>query len=483
MKQKWSELLSKFPDEDIDWIMSSGKDCLITSETVLISENTGIDYLYFVIKGLLKVTTAISGDRTIALLGPGEIIGELSFVDNKKTVATVVADEDSSIFAIERNFLRELIENDKGFGLRWYRALCEVTVHRLRTTTNELGKMLQHTGHELCFDIKEWTMLKQEIDAFKELAADVDKRALKTHNLVPDEDVKVIRKKHKELTTHLNDIFTESTKIPEPLKCEICRKVQNELLPLVLLTKTVERFYSKPRGYAGDYVTIDRIYKNKPEGHGRIGAVIDSCIMNEPAGNAVRYRRKLFADEIIKTVNSKNGEVTRITCIASGPATEIFDAFDLLEEKSKLQSNLIDFDLHALSFVEKILNDKKLEKQANLINENILYLVLGRKKVDITDQDLVYSIGLIDYLNDKVVIKLINFIYDILAPGSRVILGNFHPRNKTRAFMDHVLEWKLIHRTEDDMHSLFKSSKFKTPCSNITFEPEGINLFAECKRV
>ena len=61
-----------------------------------------------------------------------------------------------------------------------------------------------------------------------------------------------------------------------------------------------------------------------------------------------------------------------------------------------------------------------------------------------------------------------------------MILGNFHPENSGKAFMDHILEWKLIHRSEDEMNQLFAESKFGRPCSEIRFEQEGINLFAEC---
>jgi hypothetical protein len=67
---------------------------------------------------------------------------------------------------------------------------------------------------------------------------------------------------------------------------------------------------------------------------------------------------------------------------------------------------------------------------------------------------------------------------DHLRPGGRVILGNFHPDNPTKAMMDHVLDWKLIHRSEDDMNRLFRSSKFGRPCDEIRFEEQRINLFA-----
>ncbi len=102
----------------------------------------------------------------------------------------------------------------------------------------------------------------------------------------------------------------------------------------------------------------------------------------------------------------------------------------------------------------------------------------GRTTLELPPQDLVHSIGLIDSFNDQFVVGLLAYIHGLLAPGGQVILGNFHPRNTSRGFMDHVLDWKPLHRDEDDMHRLFARSAFAAPCERIRFEAEGINLFA-----
>ena len=73
-----------------------------------------------------------------------------------------------------------------------------------------------------------------------------------------------------------------------------------------------------------------------------------------------------------------------------------------------------------------------------------------------------------------------NYAYRLLRPGGRLILGNFHSHNTDKAFMDHVLQWKLIHRDDSDMNRLFSQSDFGRPCSRILFEKEGTNMFAEC---
>ncbi len=115
----------------------------------------------------------------------------------------------------------------------------------------------------------------------------------------------------------------------------------------------------------------------------------------------------------------------------------------------------------------------------NLVEANLIHVAVGRRELALPAQDLVYSIGLIDYVDDNLVVKLLDWIHRILRPGGRVVLGNFHPRNPTRAAMDHVLQWRLIHRDEADMHRLLRASAFGTQCSRIIYEPQQINLFAE----
>jgi extracellular factor (EF) 3-hydroxypalmitic acid methyl ester biosynthesis protein len=253
----------------------------------------------------------------------------------------------------------------------------------------------------------------------------------------------------------------------------------------MLLTNTAERWYSKPRGYAGDFLTIHHMYQNQAAGLGRIGPVLDRCFLDLPAVNAVRNRRGLLAEEIDAVIAANNGAEARVTSLACGPATELFDVFSQLDDPRKLKATLIDIDLQALAFVgERRDRTAGLRSQIKLVNANLIYLAKGRETVNLAQQDLVYSIGLIDYFSDKFVVSLLNYIHNALRPGGKVILGNFHPRNPDKALMDHVFDWRLIHRTEDDMNRLFRSSAFGKPSTRTRFEAEGINMFAECtKRV
>ena len=163
----------------------------------------------------------------------------------------------------------------------------------------------------------------------------------------------------------------------------------------------------------------------------------------------------------------------RIMSLACGPAREVFDVFETLPDASRLKATLIDFDLQALAHVAERRDRLGLQRSMTLTPENLIHLAIGRKTIAVDEQDLVYSIGLIDYFPDELVVKLMSLIHGLLRPGGKAILGNFHPTNACKAFMDHVLEWRLIHRSEADMDRLYRASAFGRDCTNIRFEDQG----------
>lgn len=276
------------------------------------------------------------------------------------------------------------------------------------------------------------------------------------------------------------ETIVERLNAPGGLADREVQVVSRELLPYVLLGRATERAYTKPLGYGGDFATIDLIYRNQPHGAGRIGSAVDAMFLCQPAAKAVRNRRALVADEIHRELARHPDRDIRVMSVGSGPAREVLDAFEHTDARQRLNVTLLDMDPQALEHARQELRAVGMEGRVALLNANLIHLTLGRRRVSIPPQDFIYTIGLTDYLDDGLVIRFLDLAHSWLAPGGRVVVGNFHPRNPCRGLMDHLLGWKLIHRSEDDMHRLFRQSSFRAPCSRIVFEDEGINLFAEC---
>lgn len=473
-------LLNELDQDQVKWIFDIGLSQQFPAGTPIIREGGDPDALYFVMEGLVGIYVSSVGDRCLAKLGPGEILGDISFLEGIQASASVVAIENSYLLVIPREKLDSKLKEDSEFSARLYRTFAVIACKRLRERERTYGHLLQSRAFNGHVITPAWERISGAVDEFKKLIQMADKEALKNEDVVPKKLARQVEADFKKFCEYINEEIGDESPENVHVKEDLGSRLQREILPYLLLTKTAERPYSKPRGYACDFQTIEGIYRNQPEGSGRLGPLIDSCFLNLPAIKAIRNGRSLMAQEIKKVVAEKDGTTAQITTLGSGPAEEIFDVFNQLDNPSSLNVTLIDIDLQALAIVSDRIEKKKLKKHVKLINGNLVYLAAGKYVVDLREQDLVYSIGLIESFNDKFVISLLDYIYQFLRTGGKVILGNIHPRNPDKALMDYVLDWHLVHRTEEGMHRLFTSSVFKKKCTEISFEDEGINLFASC---
>ncbi|WP_110803466.1 class I SAM-dependent methyltransferase [Mycolicibacterium setense] len=257
--------------------------------------------------------------------------------------------------------------------------------------------------------------------------------------------------------------------------------VRRETYPYLGLSTLIDRSYTKPRGYAGDYLTLQMVYDDQPDGAGRLGPYIDRWFLGIPASRAVKNRRKLLRDIIVDIAQSRRGRPTAITSLACGPAREIFDIFGEPDHPDII-ATCLDIDDQALAYATSIARSIGVTGRVEFVQANVVKVALGRQVLELGDQDLVYSIGLIDYLADHLVVRLLDWMYHRLRPGGTAIVGNFDVDNPDRAFMDHLLDWRLIHRSPQDLADLFAQSEFGTARVQVRREAAGINLFASANR-
>lgn len=456
--------------DDQEWLKSISREEVLLPSQILCTAYDAVSEIFVVLEGQLRCHTehadgSLSRSKSI---GPGNLIGDISWITNRPHSHTVVAAEQAVILAIPCSRIQEKLVIDDQFAKRFYYAFSKYCANQLIKL--EADSAAQHQDVS---PIK-FPELDRRLRCFKGLFARIDK-VISRNGTVTLDEISQFKEQFRSLCDYVNTLLCPDSTLDSFTIDEVGQAIQHRVLPLILLAESADRFYSKPRGYAGDYMSILKLYENQPKGFGRMGALIDECWLAEPAAQAVRNRRPLMKNLIEQVLSSTPISPTQVTSMACGPAAEVFDVYDCLEDKTTFHCHLIDIDYQALAYVADQRDARKLGKQIHLHNSNLIYLATGRQKLDIPPQDLVYSIGLIDYFNDKFVIALINFAFDRLSPGGSVVLGNFHPRNPTRAMMDHVLEWHLIHRTEEDMHRLFLSSKFGKAANMIYFEPLNIN--------
>jgi len=471
------DIFQQLRQEDIHWMLASSELKTLSANGVLVREDDPSETIFFIADGLFEVYVYDGSTNKVKVgqLGPGEVIGEISWLDGRPISASVRALETSSVIALSIVVLERRLAEDPRFAARLFRAIATLTAERLRKTTAYVRRVeFAAAQRPAAQDGAAGSSVLQGISEFKKLVAEADKSALGKDGAIPDDYASKIRNAFAALEQSIGAQGLENA-------ARLADVLQADLLPFVQLTAIGERYYSKPRGYAGDYQTIEMIYDNAPAGTGRIGPVLDSCMLNIAAAKAVRNRRRLLASEIQTSYGAAAKEF-HVASLACGPAREIFDVFEKAGDKSRLHVSCIDIDREALAQVTTRAQEQKLADQVRTFHGNLIYLATGRQELDLAPQDLIYSLNLTDYFSDELVVTLMNWIYDELRPGGRAILGNFHPRNPSRGLMDHVLDWRLTYRNEAAMNQLFLGSKFAKACSRIFFEEEGIYLFAECAK-
>lgn len=472
--------LAHFNDQDQAWLQDAGTHQPFLAAQTIADAGVHPEHLYMVQEGVVGVYQRRTDGRNslLARRGAGDILGEVRWLNPCAADAeSLVAQEPVILLAWPRAVLEDRLGRDPHFSSAFYRA---VAFSCAQTASDAQGRESLAALGSTEAGVNSTADLHARVQAFKDLMAQADKAALRNDGAVPGVMLEQAKLDFQELMVSFNALMGAGSAHSPQEKEALGGRVQKEFLPYLSLTETADRFYSKPRGYAGDFLTIARIYDDKPGGAGRIGPLVDACFLGTPAAAAVRNRRHLLRSLIDEVLNQHPGETTRITSLACGPAQELFDVYATLNNPSRLRSSLIDIDLQALAYVMDKATRHKVDRFIAVFNNNLLYLATGRQTIQLPPQDLIYSIGLIDYFGDKFVVQLLNFAHDHLKPGGSVVLGNFHPVNPNKAFMDHILDWKLIHRDEQDMHRLFGLSKFGKDADQIHFEQEGINLFAQC---
>ena len=147
-------VLGQLSDLDIDWMIQNGSKQDLKSGDWLIRQGREIENLYIVLEGSFTVLNEQRPDVEIATVGPGEVLGEMSFIDARPPEASILAMEYSSVFYIPKRLVKKKMEKDPGFASRFYLAMSMFLSSRLRTTMSSLGfGVSQEDADEIDFNV------------------------------------------------------------------------------------------------------------------------------------------------------------------------------------------------------------------------------------------------------------------------------------------------------------------------------------------
>ncbi|HJW42576.1 MAG TPA: PilZ domain-containing protein [Rhizomicrobium sp.] len=218
-----------------------------------------------------------------------------------------------------------------------------------------------------------------------------------------------------------------------------------------------DRSYAKPLGYPGDFEIMNQVYDWE-----RIGADAYEMLMHRvglEVAECIRTRMEVVRTHIADVVRERGHDrAARITSLGSGPAREIA-AFLSSHGASanRAEFSLIDQEEVALLYAHEatypfVLNsDGRMKVQG--LNLSFTDIIRGTDGLSgLPPQDLVYSVGLLDYLTHNRSKALVKQLYDLLTPGGLLIIGNMNDCPLSNYWpMEFISDWTLYYRNDTEM--------------------------------
>jgi hypothetical protein len=255
--------------------------------------------------------------------------------------------------------------------------------------------------------------------------------------------------------------------------------IERELRPhslyrVLLEDPFVRHSAERPRGYPGDAELLDYIYgsadvRPKVAAATDLGRQLYGFSNSTPAPAAVRHRLSITAAEIERM--AAGGARPHILSIACGHLREAPSLPSLHEGRL---GRLVALDQDPLSVQRVRAECAHLGVEAHECSARKFIRGACRG----SRFDFIYALGLYDYLSDETGRRLLAAAVDMLNPGGKVWIANFVEDLWSTAYMEAVMDWWLVYRSEErltrlaeglDPAKVASQRLFREPADHVAF--------------
>lgn len=220
-----------------------------------------------------------------------------------------------------------------------------------------------------------------------------------------------------------------------------------------------DRCYHKPLGYPGDYEIMNAFYDNKPRGQDTYSRLVD--MLGLIAGRPVAKRMHYLTAELEKLTAGAHQQHYHVMSVGAGPAREFRRYFEQNSNGDNGYSiTLVDPETRALDCaIRNIYSSVRHGVSSIMVSGmNTSFTEMLRPKSTfrhLPPQDFIYSAGLTDYLNDKLMRSMITKLYDMVKPGGTVLIGNVNDASNGMYWSaEYAVDWTMYFRNRAEMETI-----------------------------
>ena len=218
----------------------------------------------------------------------------------------------------------------------------------------------------------------------------------------------------------------------------------------------VTRLQQWPRGYAGDFETIEWLWRGDNRApSGTLAHAIESYALT--AAISQQHRNKVSFQAACMLQAFAIARPCHLLSIGCGSSPDLRTVMDQVPPSATIV--LSDSDKDALSYSRVRLDP--IADRCHLVH-GMVPRVLKRVR-DYGPFDLILAGGLFDYLSDRFIARTMTDSWDMLAPGGRIVFTNIAIGNPYRVWIEYLGDWKLIERSEQDIERICREANLPAP--------------------
>ncbi len=445
---------------------------------ILIEEGQGLSVLFLVIRGLFGVKINRGGiDIQVAVLGPGEIVGELSFVSLEPASATVEALEDATVMRFDLDKLQRMNAEMPGLGARLFHSFAVVLARRVREANARLFSAGESSDDER--ETEELVPAPTPMVPMPSLPSDL-LESMTSLQLTLHPLSEVSGEQEAELG---RDVHATCDRLVS-LLCEAHDRSPERAEAMgMVLRHEAHRFLSRSRMLARlgpqgrcDHLQHAAIEGRLPASEDPLGRHIDAWFLQQPFCTGVRSGIELMAHQLREAYVPNRG-TWRVASLACGAAPEIFAALQSLNPRTNLRVTCVDSAMANLSAVGARATSLAMHNQFGLVQADAFGHRAMRKRLRMAPQQMLYVSVLPATVTDSQLERLLREARALLDSDGSLLLGQLWLPTPSRLFLQHLLGVTLRMRTPEELGPIANRTGYGSAVIQLPAAAEGTDRY------
>jgi SAM-dependent methyltransferase len=205
----------------------------------------------------------------------------------------------------------------------------------------------------------------------------------------------------------------------------------------------------------------------------RFGRIVDAWTLEQPALKSIRSEAAVVESFLLRTARANAG-IQPISIVSLGCAPLA------LSPAAVRCMHLTFADNEESALREVARNAAAKGASTTTVHADLANMTSANGLA--RDHAAFCALHALNYLSDAAAIKLLELVHSKLRPAGRLLLGSFQRAYPNAALFEHALSWPLLGRSEAELLRLIKKTKFAACAVTVTADPEGAQLFVECRK-